>query len=236
MLEFLTTTSHRARAFLYGSALAVALAPVACGGTSDTTPGDTVKISTIAEARALAPNTEATVEGFVTVAPGTFSSATSEQGFAIQDDTAGVYVSLPTKLDFSLDAKVRVVGRTGEMAKLLTLTSTAAEVSVQSGTKAITAQDVKTGDVNESIEGRLIRVAGKVTQTFIDDSPYGYKLYVDDGSGEVQVFVHVSAGVDAASLMTLMMGDSITVTGLTAQYETTYEVAPRGPADLILAQ
>lgn len=180
----------------------------------------------------MAADAEATVEGFVTVAPGTFSSATSEQGFAIQDDSGGVYVSTMTKLDFGLDAKVRVKGKLGDIAKLATINSASADVSVQSGTKSVTPADVKTGDVNESVEGTLIHVTGKVTQTFMDDSPYGYKLYIDDGSGEVQVFVHITTGIDSASLMSLAIDDSVSITGFTSQYEATYEVCPRSAADM----
>ncbi|MCP3167937.1 hypothetical protein [Myxococcus qinghaiensis] len=104
-----------------------------------------------------------------------------------------------------------------------------------SGSKAVSAKDVTTGSVNESVEGQLIEVTGDVTQTFQDDSPYGYKLYVNDGSGEVQVFVHASAGFDASALQALKLGDTLTVVGLAAQYETTYEVAPRSPADLTVS-
>jgi DNA/RNA endonuclease YhcR with UshA esterase domain len=96
----------------------------------------------------------------------------------------------------------------------------------------VSPKDVTTGGVNESVEGALVKVSGNVTQTFQDDSPYGYKLYINDGSGEVQVFVHVSAGFDPNMLRALTAGQRITVTGLAAQYETTYEVAPRQPSDL----
>ena len=212
-----------------------ALALAACGDASDTPPGAT-EISTIAEARAVALDGETTVEGFVTVAPGTFSSATSEQGFAIQDDSGGVYVSVPEKLDFPLDTKVRVTGRAGEMAKLRIITSSPAQVQRVDGERTVAPENVATGDVKEPVEGRLVRVSGQVSKTFEDDSPYGYKLYVDDGSGEIQIFIHISAGFEAADLMAIAMGDSLVVTGFTSQYEDTYEVAPRSPADLLQAQ
>jgi len=103
----------------------------------------------------------------------------------------------------------------------------------QTGSQQVAAKDVSTGGVNELVEGSLVKVTGNITQTFQDDSPYGYKLYINDGSGEVQVFVHVSAGFDAAALRVLTSGQRLTVTGLAAQYESTYEVAPRQPSDLV---
>jgi DNA/RNA endonuclease YhcR with UshA esterase domain len=221
-----------------GSLLACAVAAVvlsACGDSGKMS--EDPKVITIAEARALSPDSEATVEGTVTVAPGTFVSATSEEGFALQDDSDGVYVTLAKKLDFGLGATVRVTGRAGEMAKLRVLATSEAEVEdLGAEGKTVTPEQVETGSVNETVEGRLVQVSGKVSQAFADDSPYGYKLYVDDGSGEIQIFIHVSAGFKAADLMALAVDDSVTVIGFTSQYEDTYEVAPRTPADLIQPQ
>ena len=83
-------------------------------------------------------------------------------------------------------------------------------------------EDVSTGGVGEATEGKLVRVTGRVTQTFQDDAPYGYTLYVNDGSGEVQIFVHLFPGVPASTLRALTTAQTIQVTGLSAQYESTY--------------
>lgn len=189
----------------------------------------------IAEARAQATGTQATIEGYVSVQPGAFASALGDEGFAVQDSTGGVYVKMEQKQSFNQGAHVRVTGTLDEQNKLRILKAEPADVELLSGSKAVSAKDVTTGAVNESVEGQLIEVTGDVTQTFQDDSPYGYKLYVNDGSGEVQVFVHVSAGFDASALQALKLGDTLTVVGLAAQYETTYEVAPRSPGDLTVS-
>lgn len=207
------------------AALALALPLAACGG-------DDEDALSIAEARAAANGTAVTVEGHVSVQPGAFVSALGDEGFAIQDDTAGVYVKVDERLGFGLGARVRVTGTLDEQNQLRVLKAVPADVTTLSGTAQVVARDVGTGAVNESVEGLLIRASGNVTQTFMDDSPYGYKLYINDGSGEVQVFVHVSAGFDKAMLQALTAGQRITVVGLAAQYETTYEVAPRQASDL----
>ncbi|RKG99997.1 DNA-binding protein [Corallococcus praedator] len=194
------------------------------GACSDATPID--------EARALETGEEVTVEGHVSVQPGAFVSALGDEGFALQDDTGGIYVKLDPKQTFGLGAHVRVTGTLDEQNQLRILKAVAADVKVLSGTQLVSAKDVTTGGVNESVEGQLISVSGAITQAFVDDSPYGYKLYINDGTGEVQVFVHVSAGFDKAALQELTVGQRLRVVGLAAQYETTYEVAPRMPADL----
>ncbi|RKH13316.1 DNA-binding protein [Corallococcus sp. CA053C] len=189
-------------------------------------------VTPIAEARALETGATVTVEGYVSVQPGAFVSALGDEGFAVQDGTGGVYVKMDAKQTFGRGAHVRVTGTLDEQNQLRILKAAPEDVELRSGTQEVSPKAVSTGDVNESVEGQLITVAGAVTQPFQDDSPYGYKLYINDGSGEVQVFVHVSAGFDKATLQALSVGDSISVTGLAAQYEATYEVAPRQPDDL----
>ena len=62
----------------------------------------------IAEARSLPLGTEVTVDGSVTVASGAFSSSIFDQGFAIQDYTGGIDVSIPDNLGFVPRQQVRV--------------------------------------------------------------------------------------------------------------------------------
>lgn len=205
---------------LLGAALSLVLSACGAGALS------------IKEARAKGTGAEVTVEGFVSVPPGIFKSALEDEGFAIEDSTGGIYVKMAEKQTFGLGAKVRVTGTLDEQNKLGILKAEPANVKVLDGTQQVAPKTVNTGAVNESVEGQLIRVSGNITKTFEDDSPYGYKLYIDDGSGEIQVFVHVSAGFDKAALQELRANQRITVVGLAAQYETTYEVAPRQPSDL----
>lgn len=66
----------------------------------------------------------------------------------------------------------------------------------------------------------------------VDDSPFGMKVFIDDGTGETQVFVHLVASKPIIDTSMAMMGKMITVVGVGAQYETTYEVTPRKADDL----
>jgi hypothetical protein len=63
----------------------------------------------IAQARALPLGTVVTVEGSVTVPSGTLVSAGPEDlGFAMQDSTAGIYVSVDTDLQLNFHHKVGI--------------------------------------------------------------------------------------------------------------------------------
>jgi DNA/RNA endonuclease YhcR with UshA esterase domain len=200
----------------------------ACGGSPSGS-----KATPIAEARTLDNGTQVTVEGYVTVAPGAFSSAVGE-GFALQDETGGIYVRLSQRLDFGVGTHVRVKGKLAEEVNRRLLDINEGSVEKLEGTRVFAPKDVSTGGVNESNEGLLVRASGNVTQTFSDDSPYGYKLFFNDGSGEVQIFIQVSTGFDPAALRAIQLGQHLEVTGHSTQYETLYEVAPRQPSDLVL--
>ena len=65
----------------------------------------------IAEARSLPLGTVVTIDGSVTVPSGAFSSSTFDQGFAIQDRTGGIYVSVPDNLGLTTRQQVRITGR-----------------------------------------------------------------------------------------------------------------------------
>ena len=68
-----------------------------------------------------------------------------------------------------------------------------------------------------------------ITQAPSSDLPYGYKFAVDDGSGEVQIFVNVQTGIDVSHLV---LDQLVSVTGFSSQFETHYEIDPRRPADI----
>ncbi|NJK32110.1 MAG: DNA-binding protein [Deltaproteobacteria bacterium] len=186
----------------------------------------------IADARELPSDGEASVEGVVTVAPGVFNSAIGDQGFAIQDESGGIYVSVPELLDFDLGDRVRVSGRLAQVAQFTTLLADPATIEVTDADESIAPIELATGEVGEATEGQLVRVTGTLTQAVGDDSPYGFKVFIDDGSGEIQVFVHIVDGAPVVDLEGLEVGVMIAATGLSAQYESTYEVTPRIAADV----
>ena len=188
--------------------------------------------TSIADARSKPVGTQVTVDGFVTVAPGTFASATGEEGFAIQDDSAGIYVSLAQKLGFAQGDHLQVTGTIDTLTGLLVIQGTPSSVSRLPGFENVPPRHVTTGNVGPSTEGLLTWAKGTVTQAFQDDSPYGYKLYFNDGSGEVQIYVHTTTGIDPAALKRIQVGQTLRVTGFASRYEDVYELDPRSAADI----
>lgn len=188
------------------------------------------KISSIAEARSLPLGTVVTIDGSVTVASGAFSSSTFDQGFAIQDHTGGIYVSTPDNLGFAPRQQVRVTGVLADTVQpgLLVLVNVTNVKPHGRGPK-VHPLPVATGAVGEATEGRLVRITGTITQPVINDLPFGFIIFIDDGSGEVHSFVSASTGIDVSGLSP---GQTVEVTGFSSQFADHYEVDPRTQDDI----
>jgi hypothetical protein len=185
----------------------------------------------VARARSLPLGTVVTVEGTATTPSGAFESSFFDKGFAVQDLTAGIYVSVPTDLGVRPGQRVRATGTLRESfgLRILVPADPAADVAVRGLGLPVLPRRLHTGSVGESTEGLLVTVTARVTRGPESDLPYGYKVYVDDGSGELTIFVNVQTGID---LTGIAVGDLVTVVGFSSQFDDHYEIDPRSPSDV----
>lgn len=184
--------------------------------------------TSIQHARDLPVGTTVTVEGVVTTPSGAFQP--NDGGFAIQTGNAGLYVHDALGGSYAVGDKVRVTGALAQsFGQVLGVQPTAIETRGTGHVPHATALD--TGDVDESTEGRLVRVRGVVTDAVFDDAPYGWIFHVDDGSAPVTIFVYTGTGIDVSEIDP---GDEIEVTGFSGQFLDHYEIDPRFQRDLVL--
>lgn len=121
---------------------------------------NTSNLVSIREVRGLSVGSEVTIQGAISVASGMFSSSTPF-GYALQDNTAGIYVIdsiSPMEDEFKLGEMVEVTGILEESNKLLVIIEVTALKKGKG--KMISAIDVKTGNVKESTEGMILRTSG----------------------------------------------------------------------------
>jgi hypothetical protein len=185
----------------------------------------------IGAARALPLGTVVTVEGSVTVPSGLFSSGgTLDQGFAIQDRTGGIYVSVATNLGLTLRRRVLVTGQLAQANGFLILVpaSTGDVMEVRGHGPVVRPLWLRTGSVGPANQGLLVRVVGTITQPLAPDPPFGIQVVVDDGSGPLRIFVNTSTGIDLSGLAP---GQVLSVTGLSDEFDTP-EIDPRFQSDL----
>jgi hypothetical protein len=192
------------------------------------------EVISIAEARSLPAGTVVTVEGSVTVPSGTYASSTFDQGFGLQDDTGGIYVSTAGSSGLNFHRHVRVTGEVGDDGFGLTVIRPAslADVETLPGASAVEPTPLATGDVSEATEGLLVEIHGTLSRPIVNDLPYGYQVFVDDGSGETQIFVAASTGIDPFNIPFLVAGDEIVAVGYSGQFLAQYEVLPRHRGDI----
>lgn len=215
---------YRSKSILLLLALSLLVALIAV-------PVPVVAASTIdiGDARALPLGSTVTVKGTVTVASGIFESSTFDKGFAIQDKSGGIYVSIAADPGLQLRDQVEVTGQLAESFGLLILVPS--NIKEKGHGRPVTPEAVATGSVNESTEGRLVVIEGAVSQAVSNDLPFGYKFYVNDGSGEIQVFISASTNIDLSGIV---LGQQVRVSGFSGQFDTTYEVQPSIQSEIII--
>ena len=178
----------------------------------------------IASARLQAAGTPVIVNGIVTVA-----SATLDEGFALQDASGGIYVSRTAGAAVRIGDRVRIDGRI--VAPNNQIAIEPADIAAM-GTGSIPVPgEIRTGAVGPATEGRLIAVQGKIVGDVVDDQPWGWKVYLDDGSGPLLVFIATKTGFDTKPLRA---GQQLRITGFSGRYEQHTELLPRAPGDIIL--
>jgi len=184
----------------------------------------------IGAARVLPLGTVVTVEGSVTVPSGLLSSGGSlDQGFAIQDRTGGIYVSVATNLGLTLRRRVLVTGKLADSNGFLILVpASTGDVEVRGRGPGVRPLWLRTGSVGAANQGLLVRVVGVITQPVAPDPPFGSQVVVDDGSGPIRIFVNTSTGIDVSGLAP---GQLLSVTGLSDEFDTP-EIDPRFQSDL----
>lgn len=184
----------------------------------------------IAEARALPLGTKVTVEGTVSTPSGSFASSFFDQGFGLQDRSAGIYVSLQTELGLSPRDHARVTGTLADsFGLLILLVDDEEDVEACGRSGPLVVRRVATSAVAESTEGLLVAVKGTITRGPENDLPYGYKLFVDDGSGELSIFINLETGIDVTAFAP---GQRVSITGFSSQFDDHYEIDPRFAADI----
>jgi len=149
----------------------------------------------------------------------------------MEDERAGIYVSLQTDLNLVPGDRVRVTGVLADSFGLLVLLpDDPGDVDRRGHQRAPEARRVATASVGESTEGLLVTVKAKITRAPVADDGFGFKLFVDDGSGELQIFVNLETGIDVAQLG---LGERVRITGFSSQFDVDYEIDPRFPQDVV---
>jgi hypothetical protein len=204
------TASHLLRIVVPTVALALAAAPAAADHAER-----------IAAARHRPLGSTVTVRGTVTVPTGAFDA-----GFAIQQGNAGIYVLDSLGATRAIGGEVEVTGTLVDSSGLLAIQPAA--IAALDRRAPVEPRHRRTGQVGEHTEGELLALHGRMVGDLIDDSPFGFKLDIDDGSGPIQIFLFPGAGISTAGLTA---GVEIHAACFSNQFEAIFECDPPTAAD-----
>lgn len=186
----------------------------------------------IHQARQQLEGSEVCIMGIVTVPSGRFRSATLDQGFAIQDSTSGIYVSTNQNIELRVGDTVDVEGTLqddGHGQQIVRLKHWKRHSRLR---KAIAPQPASVQAAITQLDGKLVTVQGSIVRPLVDDAPYGDRLWIEDDTGIVQIYIPRSTGIAPQELSFLQPGNAIRVIGFSSQYDQNEEVIPRGVEDV----
>ena len=193
---------------------------------------DKLSIVSLVNAKKLPLGAEVAVEGNVTVASGTFRSSFSDYGFQVQDQTSGMYITIKTDPHLAIGQRVRVTGKRSETALKFQIIETDEKgVEVLAGTASPKPSAIATGKISEITIGNLIKISATVTKPVVEIAPYGFRVPVDDGTGEIVAYISTSTDI---STKAMIPGQRVELIGIAGQFNQTYQIYPRSPADVKL--
>lgn len=181
---------------------------------------------TIAEARSLPIQTNITITGTVTLAPGILGKTY----YYIEDETGGMRI-YSYNGDFPLlhlGDRVQVSGVLSTASKITRLRIiNRSAITLLGSTATATPSPVIISDVGDNDLGRLVTITGEITKLLVST------LYLDDGEAEALVSLSTKVKFDRAALR---VGGHITVTGIIDGPADSWRLYPRANSDIISAQ
>ena len=197
------------------------------------------------------------VEGRARSASGRFTASYSSPGFNLNDGTGGLFIATPEKshLEVERGERVRVTGTSHCSSGTLSLTNVTVEEAPDKGPVVFAPRQV--GQLAQAplieghpevtanwcacltpfsaTEGDVITVRGTAVADLAVDGTYGFKLFLDDGTGVAQIFIDADSGVrvDKIRNRLLVEGKYLCVTGVVGQFAGVgFELLPRTTRDI----
>jgi len=191
-------------------------------------------VISIADAKKLPRGSAINIAGTVTLASGTFRSSFSDEGFQIQDKTGGMYVSIKTNIHLAVGQKVRLTGTLTETPLKFQIVETdESRVQVIPGASRANPIKLQTGAIAKTNIGKLIKITGKVSKPVDAVLPYGFRVSIDDGTGEIIAYVSTSTNISQTQFVT---GQTVELIGIAGKFNEHYQIYPRSSADVKLTE
>ena len=196
-----------------------------------------VKVTPIKDVRTAEMGEVFTIEAYVTA--GTQEGNAFFDTIYVQDETAGINIFPVANIDLKVGQKVRITGIVSayEGEKQLNLTNIKV---VDDSITEIIPKVMSTNEANsEENKGSLVSVTGEVKSIGKNNSGY---MILNDGSGDVRVFLNGYIGASDGSLETgkfnpnIKVGDIVTAIGLTSTDTEGARIRVRDSAEVVISE
>ena len=163
-------------------------------------------------------NDQLTVEGVVTVTPGILGTQ------IMYIDGLQIYNYKKEFPELKVGDRIKVFGTLAlTNGEWRLKTKVAGDITKISSDNQTQPKVVKATDVNEDVDGQLVKIVGKVTDI------KGSTVYIDDGEDEVQTYLKKNANVDRS---TFIVGQEVEVTGVASITNNGTRILPRSNSDV----
>lgn len=197
---------------------------------SDETGGDEsgteeIKEFTIAQARELSLGSEIVITGILVATPEILGTKI----IYLVDETGGLKIKL-TDGDYStltLGDKIKISGILQEsyQERYLNMQSDSF-LQVLTHESFLNPRKVTIDEVGELLEGQFVYVNAKIISTS------GNTFYLDDGTGQIKIYIKESSGIDKPRMR---VGYYALIIGIVSQYKDEYRILPRYQEDIIVS-
>jgi DNA/RNA endonuclease YhcR with UshA esterase domain len=192
-------------------------------GNGSTTNANQITQTTLTDVRTFEPGDFVQVSGTVAVVPGTFGV---QYFYILGSPGLQIYNSKKDFPPLALGDRVAIAGElSSSYGELRLKTKTAADISVIATSTLPEPAITETDKIGESMEGWLVRLQGEIVQK------KGSSIWLDDGNGEVEIYIKQGTKIDKG---TLNEGETATVIGIVTQNNDSYRVLPRSTDDVKL--
>ncbi|WP_202079764.1 5'-nucleotidase C-terminal domain-containing protein [Caldalkalibacillus salinus] len=184
---------------------------------------------TIREARDGGFDRDVTVTGVVTTDPGAWGA----RGFYLQDETAGTYV-YQSAYDVQKGDRIQLTGTTSQYQGEFQISNVSQVDVLEEGDTLPTPIEVTPAQITKENEGELVCLTEVEITDLQQVNDFGTFEFVAAQEDEsVLVRVDNRTGL-AYEDFTFKNGEIVNVTGVSSQYQGTYQLKPRGTGDITL--
>lgn len=162
-------------------------------------------------------------KGVVSVEPGILGS----QFFYLAGSGIQVYCHKKDFLNIKIGDFIEVDGEISESSNEKRIKIKSKEnLKILKRGQSVSPEKVKIKEIGEELRSSLIKVEGHLIEKTGDN------LYIDDGSGEIEVYIKESTGIKISDEM--KEGDYMEITGILRKTKNGYQILPRRQEDITI--